>query len=80
MRRILWPRGKPETRRLLMLTACGMLLTGCAVKPPPPAVSCPEPVPVPAQLKESSLPEVRSWSDDAQRFLSEARDWLKGLR
>ena len=80
MRRILWPRGKPETRRLLMLTACGMLLTGCASKPIAPAVSCPEPTPVPAHLKESALPEARALSVDVQSFLNEAQAWLSELR
>lgn len=79
MRRILWQRGKPVTRRLLMLMVSGMLLSGCASKPIEPAVSCPEPTPLPVQLKEQSSPKVQASSKDWLETLELARDWLQSL-
>ena len=74
------PRGRSATALLLSLLTCALMLSGCAAKQTPPSVLCPEPPPVPAQLKESSLPEVRSWSDDVRSFLIEAKAWLGELQ
>lgn len=78
MHRALLMRGRPRTRRLLAPMILALILTGCASKQPKPDVDCPQPVPVPATLKESSLPvaqvlskEAQSWCDEVSSFLSE---------
>ena len=75
-----WPHGRRVIVRSLTLTTCLTSLAGCATKPPAPSVSCPEPVPIPAALAASSLPEVRSLSLEVRSFLADAETWLKGLQ
>lgn len=72
--------GKRGTVLLLMLTTCLASLAGCATKPPAQSVSCPEPVPIPAPLAASNLPEVRSLSNEVRNYLNDAADWLSGLQ
>lgn len=75
-----WRPGKPVTALLLTLPICLMSLSGCASKPIAQSVSCPEPVPIPAGLAASNLPEVRSLSLEARSFLVDAETWLKELQ
>ena len=80
-RRRRWPpRGKSVTRRWLSLLTCGLMLSGCAAKQPPPSVLCPEPAPVPAQLKESSLPAAQTYSRKVSIWAQKVQDFLKELR
>lgn len=80
MRRALWMRGMHVMRLLLASTLLLAMLSGCAVKPTPPAVDCPQPPAVPATLKESSLPDARSLSSEAQSWFGEVSSFLSGLR
>jgi len=50
------------------------------VRPTQPAVDCPQPVQVPATLKESSLPAARTYSAEAQAWFDEVSTFLSGLR
>lgn len=80
MHRVLWMRGKPGTRRLLASTILALILSGCASKQPTLAVDCPQPVPVPATLKESSLPDAQAYSKEARSWFGEVSSFLSGLR
>ena len=73
-------RGKSVTKLWLMSIVCLMTLTGCASKQPTLAVDCPQPVPVPATLKESSLPDAQTLSSEAQSWFDEVSSFLSGLR
>lgn len=80
-RRRRWrPLGRSATRRLLSLLTCALILSGCAAKQPPPSVLCPEPAPVPAQLKESSLPDAQIYSRKVSIWAQKVQDFLKELR
>ena len=80
MHRVLLMRGKPGTRRLLAPMILALILSGCASKQPMLAVDCPQPVPVPATLKESSLPDARTLSSEAQSWFDEVSSFLSELR
>lgn len=80
MHRVLLMRGKPGTRRLLVSTILALILSGCASKQPTLAVDCPQPVPVPATLKESGLPDAQALSSEAQNWFGEVSSFLSGLR
>lgn len=64
----------------LALVTCLATLTGCASRPTPPAVDCPEPVRIPASLAESSLPDARTYSAEAQAWFEEVSNYLSALR
>ncbi len=80
MHRVLLMRGKPGTRRLLAPMILALILSGCASKQPTLAVDCPQPVPVPATLKESALPDAQTLSSEAQSWFDEVSTFLSGLR
>lgn len=80
MHRALLMRGKPGTRRLLAPMVLALILSGCASKPLMQSVDCPQPVPVPATLKESSLPDAQTLSSEAQSWFDEVSNYLSGLR
>ena len=65
---------------LLALVTCLATLTGCASRPTPPAVDCPQPAPVPASLSESSLPDAQAYSNEVASFLSEVQGFLSALQ
>lgn len=65
---------------LLVLTVWPVMLSGCASKQPTLAVDCPQPVPVPATLKESSLPDAQTLSSEARSWFDEVSSFLSGLR
>ena len=80
MHRVSLTLGKLGTRRLLASMILALILSGCASNPTPPAVDCPQPVPVPASLKESSLPDARNLSSEARSWFDEVSSFLSGLR
>lgn len=80
MHRAWWMRGRCAMPHLLASTILLVTLTGCAVKPTPPAVDCPQPAPVPASLSESSLPAAQTYSNEVASFLSEVQGFLSALR
>lgn len=55
-------------------------LNGCATKPLPSAVSCPEPVSILAHLAEPSLPSARAYSQEVRSYLSEVQTSLRKWR
>lgn len=61
----------------LSLLICGLTLTGCATKPLPLSVNCPEPAPLPVHLKESCLPDAQACSREAQAWLNDVKKWLE---
>ena len=76
----LWLHGKKEIALCLASTLLLVTLTGCASKQPMLSVDCPQPVQVPATLKESSLPDARTYSAEAQAWFDEVSTFLSGLR
>lgn len=80
MHRAWWMRWRPGTRRLLESTILALILSGCASKQPTLAVDCPQPVPVPATLKESSLPDAQTYSKEARSWFEEVSNYLSALR
>lgn len=64
----------------LGLMICLATLTGCASRPTPPAVDCPELVRIPASLARSSLPEVQALSSEAQSYFKDVSDFLRELQ
>ena len=80
MHRVSLTLGKLGTRRLLASMILALILSGCASNPTPPAVDCPQPVPVPASLKESSLPDAQAYSNEVASFLSEVQGFLSALQ
>lgn len=72
--------GRSVTSRSLMLATCLLTLSGCASKQPMLSVDCPQPAQVPATLKESSLPDARTLSSEAQSWFDEVSTFLSGLR
>ena len=80
MHKVSLKRGKRVTQLLLASMILLVMLTGCAVKPTPPAVDCPQPPQIPASLSESSLPEAQSLSSEARSFLTDVSDYLSALR
>lgn len=80
MHRVLLMRGKPGTRRLLAPMILALILSGCASKQPMLAVDCPQAPQVPATLKESSLPDARTLSSEAQSWFDEVSTFLSELR
>lgn len=76
----LWPHGKSVMPLSLVLIACLVTLSGCASKQPTLAVDCPRSVQIPATLKESSLPEVQSLSNEAQSYFKDVSDFLRELQ
>lgn len=80
MHRVLWMRGRPGTRRLFAPMILALILSGCASNPPTLAVDCPQAPQVPAMLKESSLPDARTLSSEAQSWFDEVSSFLSGLR
>lgn len=80
MHKVSLKRGKRVTQLLLASMILLVMLTGCAVKPTPPAVDCPEPVRIPASLAESSLPDARTYSAEAQAWFDEVSTFLSGLQ
>lgn len=73
-------RGIGLSARVLSLSICVMTLSGCATKPLDLSVNCPEPVRIPVALKESNLPDACACSAEAQKWLSDVRQWLKTVR
>lgn len=53
---------------------------GCASRPTPPAVDCPQSPQVPATLKESSLPDAQAYSKEARSWFEEVSNYLSALR
>ena len=80
MHRVSLTLGKLGTRRLLVPMILALILSGCASKQPPPAVDCPQSPQVPATLKESSLPDARTYSAEAQAWFDEVSTFLSELR
>lgn len=76
-RALWWPRGKKGIVRFVTLCSLITSLAGCATKPPPSTVSCPERLPIPARLSESRSESARAFSLEAQSFLSEVRESIK---
>lgn len=77
----LWSRrGKSAMRHLLVSITLLATLSGCASKPTPPAVDCPQSPQVPAALKESSLPDAQTLSSEAQSWFDEVSTFLSELR
>lgn len=64
----------------MMLCVSMLILPGCATKPTPSSVSCPERPPIPAQLSEPSLPSAQSFASEVQNFLIEVQDSFKRWR
>lgn len=79
MLKALSPRGRHVTARCLILAPLALMLTACAAPQTPPAVACPEPTPLPAQLSEPLSPKAQSWSADVRAFLGQAETWLREL-
>lgn len=80
MHRAWLKRGRCAMPHWLALVTCLATLTGCAVRPSPPAVDCPQPPAVPATLKESSLPDAQALSSEAQNWFGEVSTFLSELR
>lgn len=80
MHRAWWMHGRPGTRRLLAPMILALILSGCASKPTPPAVECPQPAPLPAALSESSLPDAQAYSKEARSWFEEVSSFLSELR
>lgn len=80
MHRVWLTHGRRAMRHLLALVTCLAILTGCASKQPTLAVDCPQSPLVPATLKESSLPEVQSLSNEAQSYFKDVSDFLRELQ
>ncbi len=80
MHRVSLTLGKLGTRRLLALMTLALILSGCASKQPMLSVDCPQPMPVPATLKESSLPDAQAYSTEARSWFDEVSSFLSGLR
>ena len=80
MHRAWLKRGRCAMPHWLALVTCLATLTGCAVRPPRPAVDCPHPPVVPATLKESSLPDAQAYSTEARSWFDEVSSFLSGLR
>lgn len=77
----LWSRrGRSAIPLLLASTILALILSGCASKQPTLAVDCPQPVPVPATLKESSLPDAQAYSKEARSWFEEVSSFLSELR
>ena len=76
----LWPRGKSVMPLSLASMLLLVTLTGCASRQPKPDVDCPQPVPIPASLKESSLPDAQTYSTEARTWFDEVSSYLNGLR
>lgn len=76
----LWWLGRSVMPLLLALVFLLVMLGGCASKQPTLAVDCPQPVPVPATLKESSLPDAQTLSSEAKSWFDEVSSFLSGLR
>ena len=72
--------GRSVMPLLLALVFLLVMLGGCASKQPTLAVDCPQPVPVPASLKESSLPDAQTLSSEARSWFDEVSSFLSGLR
>nr|DAV71598.1 MAG TPA: outer membrane protein assembly factor [Caudoviricetes sp.] len=70
-------RGMHLSALALSLLICGLTLTGCATKPLPLSVNCPEPAPLPVHLKESCLPDAQACSREAQAWLNDVKKWLE---
>ena len=71
---------KPSTnwrRSVLTVTACALILTGCAQTMPPLSVPCPQAPALPAQLSGQRLPDARTYSNEVQAYLSEVQTWQK---
>lgn len=73
-------RGKSAIVRVVTLCASMAILTGCATKPPPSDVNCPEPPPIPAHLADPASPNARAYSQEVQSYLSEVQTSLKRWR
>lgn len=73
-------RGPNATRLALMLSTSLLILSGCAASTTPLSVECPQPIQIPTSLTSSRAEEVRTLSQDAQRFLQDASEWLKSYR
>lgn len=80
MHRAWLKRGRCAMPHWLALVTCLATLTGCAVRPTPPAVDCPQPPAVPASLSESSLPDAQTYSKEARSWFEEVSSFLSGLR
>ena len=80
MHRAWLKRGRCAMPHLLASTILALILSGCASKQPTLAVDCPQPVPVPATLKESSLPDAQALSSEAQNWFGEVSTFLSELR
>lgn len=80
MHRAWWMRGRCAMPLLATSMICLASLSGCASKPTPPAVECPQPAPLPASLSESSLPDAQAYSNEVASFLSEVQGFLSELR
>lgn len=80
MHRALLMHGRHVMRLLLASMTLLLTLAGCAVKPTPPAVDCPQSPQVPATLKESSLPDAQAYSKEARSWFEEVSNYLSALR
>lgn len=80
MHRVWWMRGRSAIPLLLAPMILALILSGCASKQPTLAVDCPQPVPVPATLKESGLPDAQALSSEAQNWFGEVSTFLSELR
>ena len=80
MHRAWLKHGKSAMRHLLVSMTLLATLSGCASRPTPPAVDCPEPPQIPASLKESALADAQALSSEAQSWLNEASSFLSELR
>lgn len=73
-------RGRCEMPHLLASTILALILSGCASKQPMQSVDCPQRPAVPATLKESSLPDAQTLSNEAQSWFDEVSSFLSELR
>lgn len=80
MHRAWWMHWMQGTRLLLASMILAPILSGCASKQPTLAVDCPQSPQVPATLKESSLPDAQTLSNEARSWFDEVSSFLSGLR
>lgn len=80
MLELLSPRGRSVIVLAMMLCVLMLILPGCATKPPPSSVSCPERPPIPAHLVAPASPSAQAYSSEVQSFLQEVANWLRTLR
>ena len=77
MHKTLLRRGTSATRLSLVSVILVATLAGCATKPLPTSVDCPQPQPIPAALTESDSPKAQAFSKKVQAYLQKVQAWLK---